>query len=284
MDTPFPDLWLHNPDVIGLGEALSGEHRVLWMESDKTRPHGVVTPKQWIPADYNSLINKSNEIACHYMESYCRLLESALCVRVPLATNRPHVWLADRERHWLNQVAEAFDYKGEFWLLNAGHKSDITAKFWGTDSFQKVVDSLRGKIVFVQVGSKSDRHPRLRNVYNLVGKTDLRQLVRLCWHASGALTGVSFLHHLAAAMERPCVTIMGGREPVAWNQYPKCQLLHTVGALPCCQSGGCWRAHVTKVEGREGSVCDLPQPGGVGKCMTMVRAEDVAERVMLSHA
>jgi len=56
--------------------------------------------------------------------------------------------------------------------------------------------------------------------------------------------------HLAAAVEckhggpanRPCVVVAGGREPPSWEAYPTQQFLHTIGRLPCCAEGGCWRS------------------------------------------
>ena len=56
--------------------------------------------------------------------------------------------------------------------------------------------------------------------------------------------------HLAAAVpvrpdrpqNRACVVIAGGREPSHWEAYPHHQFLHTLGALPCCDNGGCWKS------------------------------------------
>ena len=52
----------------------------------------------------------------------------------------------------------------------------------------------------------------------------------------------------AAALEKPSCTILGGREPVQWNAYPRAHLFHMVGALKCCQDArdgkGCWRSRV----------------------------------------
>jgi ADP-heptose:LPS heptosyltransferase len=87
-------------------------------------------------------------------------------------------------------------------------------------------------------------------VLDLRGKTDLRQLVRLVYHAQGVLCPVTLLMHLAAAVEvrpgrpknRPCVVVAGGREPAQWEAYPHHQYIHTNGALSCCEQGGCWKA------------------------------------------
>lgn len=79
-----------------------------------------------------------------------------------------------------------------------------------------MVDHFEDKIQFVQVGDKSHHHPRLNNVIDLVGKTDIRQLTRLAYHAEGAICPVTFLMHLMAAVEakpgrpinKPCFVIV----------------------------------------------------------------------------
>jgi hypothetical protein len=76
---------------------------------------------------------------------------------------------------------------------------------------------------------------------------------------------------------------MGGREGVLWNSYPKQHLFHTIGLLPCCENGGCWKSKVLK-EGKEGeSVCLFPTPtpddSFVPRCMEMIRPSEVAAAV-----
>ena len=75
-------------------------------------------------------------------------------------------------------------------------------------------------------------------------KTDLRQLVRLCYHAEGAVCHVTMLNHLMSAWEKPCVVIAGGRESAGWEAYNETSYLDTIGALPCCKSGGCWKSKI----------------------------------------
>ena len=110
-----------------------------------------------------------------------------------------------------------------FWVVVAGGKFDVTIKWWERSRFQSVVDHFRDKIQFVQVGDFGHHHPRLRGVIDFRGQTDLRQLIRLIYHAHGVLCPVTAVMHLAAAVpykhipgaHRPCVVVAGGREPVA---------------------------------------------------------------------
>jgi len=89
---------------------------------------------------------------------------------------------------------------------------------------------------------------------NLVGKTNLRQLIRLVYHSIGTLGGVSLLMHLTAAVEskhgllsRPGVIVAGGREPSIWESYNGQKFIDMNGCLPCCDLGGCWRSRCQKV-------------------------------------
>jgi ADP-heptose:LPS heptosyltransferase len=264
VDTSCPALWDHNPDVVPLAEIGPGAEAV-----DMEYP----------------LIHQSGQRAVHFMQGYCDFLEGALGVRLPLLSNRPLVYLSRREKSWVNQVEELTGSKEPFLVVNAGRKNDYTAKFWGTANYQRVVDALAGKVRFVQVGEAGHHHPRLRGTLDLVGKTDIRQLVRLVWHSQGVVGGVSFLQHLAAALEKPSVCVMGGREGVQWNSYPRQTLLHTVGALDCCRAGGCWKSRVVPLgdkDEKDKSLCQSPVGGAekIPLCMEKITPEEVAHAVL----
>lgn len=268
VDTTADPLWEHNPDV----EPLARAREEKWEEVQLHYP----------------LVNESNQRGLHMMFGYCDFLSYALKVEVPLLTNRPLVYLSAEEKSWMNQVEQEFGYRGKFWLLSAGRKHDFTAKFWGTRNYKALVERLRGRVQFVQVGSAEHHHPPIEGAFNLVGKTDLRQLVRLMHHAEGAVGGTTLLMHLAAALQKPYVCILGGREPVPWNQYPYQQTLHTLGALPCCKEGGCWKSRTVKLNDgseQDGSLCECPVPGEepVPRCLELIGADEVAAKVRLCH-
>ena len=231
------------------------------------------------------LINHSNQRSVHVLQDYCDFLAHALQVPVPLITNRPLLFLSDEEKGWLNQVAEQHGKPDRWWVLNAGGKRDFTAKQY--PYFQEVVDRLQGRVTFVQVGKLEHAHRPLRGVVNLLGKTDDRQLIRLCHHARGVLCGVTFTMHIAAALQKPAVVVAGAREPRSWNTYPGIVLLNNVGSLRCptvIANEACWRSRVVKLnDGQEqdGSLCDNPvmtdQPAS--KCMAMITPEEVVRAV-----
>jgi hypothetical protein len=142
-------------------------------------------------------------------------------------------------------------------------------------------------------GEASHVHPPLDGVIDLRGRTSLRQLVRLMYHAQGAISPVSLLMHPAAAVEtppghprnRPCVVVAGGREPPHFTAYPHHQFIHTVGALACCADGGCWRSRTLALG--DGDPNDRPEAlcvdviDGLPRCMDLIAADEVIRRINL---
>lgn len=209
------------------------------------------------------------------------------------------------ENNWycseVTDIKDAGDQK-VYDIINSETESYIVegtiahnCKWWSPDKYQAVVDYFRGKIKFVQVGEKNHFHPPLKNVINLIGKTDLRQLIRLVYHADGVLCPVTLTMHLAAAIEtkrgkhpdRPCVVVAGGREGPQWEAYPNHQYIHTCGALPCCQKGGCWKSRCQKVgdgdKKDEKNLCKNPIQISpelrIPQCMHMINEYDVIRRI-----
>ncbi len=237
------------------------------------------------------LIHRSNQNLMHFLYGFLQDLEEKLGVKVPLAAPRGDVHLSEKEKEMPRQV------EGDYWVLNAGYKhQDFTAKCWPTAYYQEVVNHFRGRINFVQVGESHHTHAPLEGVVNLIGKTKLREFVRLMYWAKGSLGPVSFHAHLAAAVptergtyDRPCVVIGGGREAPAWEAYHHHRYLHTVGSLPCCATGGCWKARVVPLgdgSDKDESLCERPVKVGsqdVARCMEIVRPADVIRAVESYH-
>lgn len=227
-------------------------------------------------------VHQSNQRGIHMMAGYCEWLEDRLGVKVPLLTNRPMLYVRYREKTWINQVAETGDEQ-PFWLLNAGVKQDYQAKQY--PHYQKVVDLLQGRVRFVQIGERHHLHRPLTGVaHGFLGKTDCRQLVRLVYNCQGVVSGVSFPMHLAAALQKPAVILAGGREPRAWNTYPKQVLFSTVGQYDCCREEACWRSRVRKMgdnSEQDNSLCTLPAETDppAGRCMAEIEPERVAEEI-----
>jgi ADP-heptose:LPS heptosyltransferase len=268
--TSCPELWDNNPYLTAL---------------DETEPDVEV-----IDCDY-PLIGQSNQTPYHCLHGFVEFLNGRLKLQIRPTAFRGDIHLSVREKSWYSQVHELTGEDTPFWIVVAGGKFDITIKWWQTERYQKVIDHFRGKIQFVQVGERGHHHPKLEGVIDLRGKTDLRQFVRLVYHAQGVLCSVTAAMHLAAAVgvksantsSRPCVVIAGGREPVQWEAYPNHQFIHTVGQLSCCANGGCWRSRTVALgDGDERDQPDRLCADVVGKlprCMHMITAPEVIKRI-----
>lgn len=240
------------------------------------------------------LIHHANSRPYHFIHAFVQFLEEKLCIKIPLTEFRGDIHLSTLEKSWMSQVEET-GHKTAFWIIMAGGKYDFTAKWWNPAAYQAVVDHFRGRLQFVQCGEAAHWHPQLTGVINLIGKTDIRQFVRLMYHAEGVICPVTFAMHLAAAVEtkpgspphRPCITIAGGREPAHWEAYPHHQYIGTNGMLDCCADGGCWKSRCQLVGDGDAkdrlNVCTYPvtvtNDVRIPKCMDMIKAEDVIRRI-----
>ena len=274
--TSCPALWLENPYITPL-------------EEDDARV-------EVIDCQY-PLIHRSNTQPWHFLFGYIEFLNERLGLRIQPTEFRGDIHLHREERRWMSQVHEITGEDTPFWIIVAGGKRDFTIKWWDVRRWQAVVDHFRGRIQFVQVGAAEHHHPALEGVIDLRGRTDLRQLVRLVYHAQGVVCPVTSLMHLAAAVpvkvarasspqspgdasrhptpqNRPCVVVAGGREPPHWEAYPHHQFIHTNGQLLCCDQGGCWKARTVPLgdgdaKDHAGQLCVDVVGGGRGKGRTL---------------
>lgn len=223
------------------------------------------------------LINECNQRPISFGAAYCDHLGDSLGFKLPCLVNRPYLYLSDEE-----PASVPFDVPPRYALICSGTKRDYTTKGWGHHNYQALVNRLRGIVHFVQIGHQGDDHKQLDGAINLIGKTSVRDVVRLAFHADFGVGGMTFLQAVFAGLARPYVCLMGGREPLHWQHYPSQVSLSTVGTLPCCRSGSCFKSKVVPIDG-DTSLCALPVirdgQDPVPTCMEMIRPENVAERI-----
>ena len=125
-----------------------------------------------------------------------------------------------------------------------------------------------------------------------------RSLLWQIYHCEGVICPITCAMHVAAAFEKPCVGIAGGREEPWWEHYgygnnfgPKAKpiavphrYLHTVGQLSCCEKKGCWKKKVTRHE-NDKSVCHKPAQRPLGAqplplCMEMITVDHVVDAIL----
>lgn len=263
--TPVPAVWQHNPHITPIADD---------------------DPKATKIKMHYENVHKSDQTLTPFLAGYTLHLGEQLKKPLSLTTNRPHLYLADDEKQWINQIREHVTHSRDvpFWIVNAGVKSDYTLKQWPVEHYQQVIDRTRGRIQWVQIGEAGHDHPDLKGVIDMRGKTDTRQLIRLVYHAAGGLGPVTFLQHLCAAWQKPYICLVGGREPVPWIVYPLQHTLHTIGQLDCCRTRACWKSRVVPIgkgqDDKNSSLCEQPILGlqkPVGKCMALIQPEEVLQ-------
>jgi len=275
--TSCDDLWENNPYLTPLDE------------NDKdVEFHKVEYP----------LIHNSNHRPFHFIHGFRKDIEDKLKISINVTDFKGDIHLSEEEKELVSPV-EKFGVDKDFWILMAGGKYDFTAKWWNPEYYQQVVNHFGSRILFVQGGHKDHWHPKLSGVIDLVGKTSLREFIRLVYHSTGIITPVSFSMHLAPAVEvknkknreRPCVVIAGGREPTQWEAYPNHQFLSTTGCLSCCKTGGCWKSRCQRMDDKkpkdEKHLCTQPVRVNrklyIPRCMDMIKPFDVIRGVELYH-
>lgn len=239
---------------------------------------------------YSKGINCSNQTRGHFATGFAVDLATRLRRDVPLQDMRPHVVLRPDEGP-VNGLAPY-----SYWVVMAGGKKDFTAKLWGFSRWQQLVN-LTPDITWVQAGSAAPMGIQrgLDGVVNLVGKTNYRQFLRLVAFSRGVVCPITSGMHAAAAFNRPCVVVAGGREPWWWEAYTRetwrvnCgteppadfmphAYLHTMGQLSCCRHHGCWKSGVG--EKRTSNCVDVVKAvERVPHCLALLTPEMVAQSV-----
>jgi ADP-heptose:LPS heptosyltransferase len=268
--TIYPDLWEANPYLTRLADGAPGVE----------------------PIDcFYPLINQCKTAPKHCLNGFIEFLNERLGLSIKPTAFKGDIHLTPQEKRWYSQVHEETGEDTPFWIVCAGGKHDVTIKWWQTERYQEVISHFKGRIQFVQVGDIGHYHPKLEGVIDLRGKTTLRELIRLVYHSQGILCSVTCLMHLAAAVEtkhgrpslRPCVVIAGGREPAHWEAYPGHQFIHTIGALRCCATSGCWKDRTVPLN--DGDKRDRPEHlcsnvvNQLPRCMDMIAPAEVIRRI-----
>jgi ADP-heptose:LPS heptosyltransferase len=248
---------------------------------------------------YQPMITAADRLQLHFLTAYHRSFEEQTKIKVPLLLPKGDLHLTEKER-------DESPVSGRYWIVINGGKSDFTNKVWSGLRMQQVVDRLRDYgIRCVQCGATAhgNWHMPLSNVLDLIGKTNLRELLWLIQHADGVICPVTAAMHMAAALDRPCVCIAGGREHWWWEAYVNVQgvdhfgpiasgkvraphrFLHTQTLFDCCSTKGCWLNKILRSQpDSHQSYCKRPTEDGYGQaipqCMAAITVDHVVDAVL----
>lgn len=249
-------------------------------------------PPQPVNLNYGQELNNHHKETIHYLAALHRIFERQTGLHVPVLQPRGDLHFGDAEASRI--------VSGRYWAIWPGGKTDMPVKMWDPGRWQVVVDELRTQgLGVVQLGDTGGMNIAvpLHNTLDLTGRTTLRDVMRITRDADGVICGVSFPMHLAAALERPCVVLAGGRETWTWEAYHPANrgflgaesqirvphhFLHTIGLLDCCKNHGCMRRNLQPKDngGRNCTHLFQAERSVIPECMAQVSPAHVLDAIV----
>lgn len=217
MASTWTDLFLENADIDAVIPPLIAHSRFVRAAAGRA-----------VPLDYSRYIAERDIDA-----PTDRHILAAICQRAGITGEvglRPRLTLRDDER------AAGLRFPEQICIQSSGRGAAafMQNKEWFIERFQAVVDALKSRFQFIQIGSAES--PRIGNTLDLRGKTSLRETAALLSQARLFIGQVGFLMHLARAVECRAAIVFGGRETPALTGYIANENLYT--PLPCSP---CWQ-------------------------------------------
>lgn len=269
----------HRPDIRLSVEGTAAEE--IFRHDPRVYPAGPNTTD--VPVSHKALIDRSRtDRTARYVYAVHEQFEAATGISVPRGRPVPSIILTPDE----SPTTPPRPYG----VVASGVKLDILLKQYPTDYFAEAVAAVP-EIDWIQVGAVHDGRKMhvqraLPGCQNLLGKTALRTLFSVIAGASVVLCHVSLPMLAAAAFGVPCVVLDGGLEDPWLYDDSGVDVLHTIGRLPCCAARGCRKCSPVKPHNDSAfpenwSCVDPVQIGRevVGRCMTLIRPEEVAAAV-----
>ncbi len=221
-------------------------------------------------------IHRSSMTGSHFSDGHRLFLAKQLKISIPASGIAPDIFFSNSELAMISPLKKFFSLldSPRYWVINAGIKNDYTLKWY--NHYQEVIELLRGKIQFVQIGNMAHDHPALNGVMDMRGKTNLRELFRLIKDADGVVSCVSMPMVVAAALKKPCVVVSGAREGVRWQINPDHQFLYRNGCMSCAEYDGCWKSRL------EDCINKHPE-NGQPMCMELIAPEEIVRAIQLYY-
>lgn len=278
MRTPCNDLFKNSPYITPISPVANEEEIIKKLKTDDEHLPIKVDDVMYCNLHY-PMVHQSGQLGTHFADAMTEFLSKQLGRLIPRVGLRPEIYLDFNEGNWPSPVLNQTGFSGKYWVLNAGSKSDYPLKQY--PYYQAVVDAFNStlgvkNIKIVQIGVKASdhNHKPLEGTLDMIGKTNMRELIRVLDKAEGLITCVSVPMHLAAALKKPCVVIAGGREGTRWELYPDHRFLYTNGALNCCRYDGCWKSTLEECVDKE---------NGIPHCMELIRPSDIVNAVSMYY-
>ena len=167
----------------------------------------------------------------HAVERYLRVAAAAGCEEGPAEF---HFVVSESDRSFVNEMLGEDE---PFAVLMPG--ANWQTKRWDVQKFAGLVEPLRERFGLrsaIAGGPDTvDLAKAISGAINLAGKTTLPQLVALLERASLVIANDSGPMHIAAALNRPLVTLFGPTNPIRTGPYgrPQCVVRVDIACSPC---------------------------------------------------
>jgi ADP-heptose:LPS heptosyltransferase len=218
---------------------------------DRFRLYVQALGKKWQPLEYAS-VDRDKDMSLPPNRHIIAELCWRAGIRGPVALH-PYFYIRNEEK----EKAAWADGMVAIQSSGLGGQWPMQNKQWYPERFQQVVNGLKARFKFIQLGSASDAP--LNDVVDLRGKTNMRETAALLESCRLFIGNVGFMMHVARAVERPSIIVYGGRE-APWQSGYSCNR-NLYSAVPCAP---CWLFNK----------CDYNRT-----CMDKITVEDVIRAV-----
>lgn len=177
-----------------------------------------------------------------------------------------HIPAEDEEKVAAMLREAGLDGKTPFVAINPA--SALPIKQWGAENYAQLMDTIYARLGLPTVLVTADRDVAAmvqasthRPFVNLVGKTNLKQLAAVLKHSAAHICGDTGSGHLAAALGKPVVSLIGPTDPERVCPYG--QRTHTISRRDPCGRACDWHR------------CEFARP----RCLEAIQVSEVVAQV-----
>jgi len=186
-------------------------------------PRGIVVE---LPAEHVA--------GCHQLVGVLDELDSRLGTDLRLYDFKPSLSLPTDMVMRTPQARGRLDGR-PYWVFATGGGYDRTVSWVSREWWQRVINKLSDYADFpllVHIGSRHDVYSvlKLQGCVEVSWRTDLLKLLWVIYHSRGVITTGTFLSHLAAAFNKPCVVLAGGHRS-RWDDGYTRDVIERYGAI-----------------------------------------------------
>jgi ADP-heptose:LPS heptosyltransferase len=162
---------------------------------------------------FNERLNlKRRESGLHEIDLNLQLLKT-LGLTIPVGIMKPVLTIENRP--WPNR--QLFNVPTKYAIIHLGSKG--SAANWPLSNYLRLVDELCAEIPVIVTGQMDKPENLSEKAINLLGRTDIDDLVHLIAGASLFISGGTGPLHIASALERPLIGLFPYRPHIGPNRW-----------------------------------------------------------------